>query len=462
MLINGSESILSNITLLSLLVFVLVFGVLLLASCTSCFNSNDDHLPAFDVTDNLQRDIVYQRQSRAINERNEIVMEAQCFLRSRPYVLNKNLLRIGSRENKYYFRIKNSRGKSLMMALAKQDPGSIVDISSQKHKQVMVDILYALDHPFVFPLVDADYNIDNSTFITVRNFIKTGSLKDNIYRTKPEIHHDAKYSKMGRPFSQRKIFLYGRQILEAMNYLIQSGYHGLDIQCSNIYVVDGICMISDIENSFLGLPRFHDRIIKQFCKKNPKNIKRTDFNILCFGAVIYELATGEQMNNISQATTFPLEASPPIKELLDLIFLTGEETKGPVITIEELLEDSIFSTVSLSKKYRDYSPEPITFEGKELALLNSVRNNIRQNIIKSLPRRKRKKKEPEEPLVELDEEPTKAPPPPAQNATGPPPPPNRPPPAASTGRGNLLSSISGFSKGGLNSVETNDRSAPKL
>ena len=65
---------------------------------------------------------------------------------------------------------------------------------------------------------------------------------------------------------------------------------------------------------------------------------------------------------------------------------------------------------------------------------------------------------------------TPTPPPPPQAAPAPPPPPptvatshSRPTsPPTSKGRGALLDSISGFSKGKLKKAETNDRSAPKV
>ena len=63
---------------------------------------------------------------------------------------------------------------------------------------------------------------------------------------------------------------------------------------------------------------------------------------------------------------------------------------------------------------------------------------------------------------------TPTPPPPPQAAPAPPPPPpvtsqSRPSaPPTSKGRGDLLNSISGFSKGKLKKAETNDRSSPKV
>ncbi len=62
-----------------------------------------------------------------------------------------------------------------------------------------------------------------------------------------------------------------------------------------------------------------------------------------------------------------------------------------------------------------------------------------------------------------------APPPPVSPPAPPPAPPpvqqsqeKRPPPSTGQGRGQLLNSISGFSKGKLKKAVTNDRSAPKV
>ena len=55
------------------------------------------------------------------------------------------------------------------------------------------------------------------------------------------------------------------------------------------------------------------------------------------------------------------------------------------------------------------------------------------------------------------------PPPPPSTAPAPPPPaPSSAPPPSSSGRGALLSSITGFQKGGLKKTVTVDKSAPKL
>lgn len=85
-------------------------------------------------------------------------------------------------------------------------------------------MLVEMQHPFILSPTKADF--DDTGFMIVRQFIPAGSLKDMIYEKTPKNTAMMKYSQKTRirKLSINQIKQYGRQVLEALNFLAEKGF----------------------------------------------------------------------------------------------------------------------------------------------------------------------------------------------------------------------------------------------
>ena len=85
-------------------------------------------------------------------------------------------------------------------------------------------VLTELRHPFILTPILAQFT--GKEFIVIREFIESGSLKDAIYGKAPKTNFLVKYgqSSTTRNLSLANIRQYGRQILEAVNFLYEKGF----------------------------------------------------------------------------------------------------------------------------------------------------------------------------------------------------------------------------------------------
>eukprot|EP01127_Copromyxa_protea_P017149 TRINITY_DN518_c0_g1_i2.p1 TRINITY_DN518_c0_g1~~TRINITY_DN518_c0_g1_i2.p1 ORF type:complete len:394 (-),score=121.90 TRINITY_DN518_c0_g1_i2:19-1200(-) len=374
-------------------------------------------------------------------------------------------------------------------------------------KDALRTSLRDLKHPFIQLCTDSDILFDDKQIVTLTLFCNKGSLKDEIYSCEPTNDWEKKYNpKNARKLSTGTIAKYGRQILEALLFLQKSGFPYTHLHTGNVIVKNGTARISQLENGLLNLERQHERLFRQFYKQLPNKFAENDLNVISFGTVLYEMAVGKVLENLSQITEYPSTSAPQIKEILDAIFVEGN--KAP--TIEELCNNAFFN-VSIGQGYQ--RPEPVVFNKQIQQVLKKAHEATSQlfGVFKPAPKVKRTTKRlttpggaasprgsiqapstPSSPTpapapAPVAKAPTPAPvvkaptpTPPAPAATmapppvrtggppppgppppsGGPPPPGPPPPAAATpGKSALLSSITNF-KGGLKKVKTVDKSAP--
>ena len=93
-----------------------------------------------------------------------------------------------------------------------------------KEVKVCLKVLTEIQHPFILSPTKADFN--DSGFMIVRKFVPAGSLKDAIYEKTPKGTAMMKYALKARvrKLSLNQIKQYGRQILEALNFLSEKGF----------------------------------------------------------------------------------------------------------------------------------------------------------------------------------------------------------------------------------------------
>lgn len=95
---------------------------------------------------------------------------------------------------------------------------------SLKEMKACLKVLKDIQHPFILSPISVD--IDDTGLLIVREFVAQGSLKDAIYGKTPKGTALMKYGQAAtmRRLSVSNIRLYGRQILEALNFLSEKGF----------------------------------------------------------------------------------------------------------------------------------------------------------------------------------------------------------------------------------------------
>lgn len=73
--------------------------------------------------------------------------------------------------------------------------------------------------------------------------------------------------------------------------------------------------ISDLENGLLNLERQWERLLRQYAKKYPEPFKSLDPNVFGFSLLLYEMAVGTSLVNLSDLDKYPPNAS---KEVLNV------------------------------------------------------------------------------------------------------------------------------------------------
>ncbi|CAM4784437.1 unnamed protein product [Rotaria magnacalcarata] len=385
-------------------------------------------------------------------------------------------------------------------------------------------LLKSIAHPLIVP-IDEIYANEIGT-LTVYRFYSKGSLKDYLHQTKPT--NGAYWKRYGRKSLSRvcdlnQIKNFGRQILEALNFIYDNGLVYGHLHSGNIlFDLDQALPIKllDITTGIAGVSS------KYRCyMSNLKQIRTLEHcDIYGFGRILYELSTGEECPT-SACMEFPTTVPIPVQHIL-LKILT---TTGELPTILELLDDPFFQTsissnierfqLKLSPKAKEAFEQiartvQVRLEGDQAKIKNVQRRTKLTNHLMSDEEKLKRRKERQakalgqnadsnansqgasknlqrsisvDPLQLSTQKttpmrllttyasvdipsisqassavaPTPPPPPP------PPPPPTSsvaspPPPAAEGDRTQLLNSISDFSLAKLKKAKTNDRSAPKF
>jgi len=390
------------------------------------------------------------------------VISARMYIRGSVYSNLKFLEEIGWRKNKCFFLVDNPHAKGEgKFVMQMSSIGKNCEIFQHPSAtKAFVTLMQSIQHPFIMPSSEVMHQSDRNVVVLFRSYVPKGSLKDFIHRAKPIQPYRRKYSTVsGEPLTESKIALFGRQILEGLDYLKSQKIPYISLSAGNVLVDNGVCRLTDYENAFIDLPPK----IQPIFGANAENV---DPLVISFGYLLYEMAIGFELGApLIDENDIPPKCNSKVKKILMSMFPIGPNCPS----IRDLLALPFFD-VSL---YSEWVPHDIPTDPSIKKLLeNASRIDISLKNMKvdvSSPTSPRSKEKPKTTKSKTKKKSTKntksnIPPPPS----APPPPsgapiPPPPPPSSSTpGRGQLLSSITGFNTKKLKKVKTKDRSVPIL
>lgn len=409
---------------------------------------------------------------------------------------------MGWRLRKKYFLIKNKEQPKERYLLSWVDLGPDKFLSD-RDLQAAMKLLTGLSSPFVVPLVFS--SVSESAALLIRPFSEGGSLRDHIYKVKPRDTYLKKYCnpKKSQGLDLPSIKLFGRQILEGLRLLQDSGLFLGQLHCCNVLLEDGVCRLLDLENGLLGVPSVLRPSFTQLRKINTTE----SIDVFGFGHILYEMAYGRPPDSVP-IDQFPDVPLPAVVSVLQSI-LSTEACKTGLPSVSDLLQAPLFSGVQLQASEKSQFKVPSRLKEAlktakesverrlqdEQRLLHQHRRLTRaQSHHGSEEEKKRRKilarKKSRQSAFENEEDvsvrnnnnsgsgasspptcPSSPTPPPSGFPPPPPPPPppalNSPPPVAppggsSGGRSALLSSIQSFSKVNLKKAQSVDRSQPLI
>ncbi|XP_061687350.1 PX domain-containing protein kinase-like protein isoform X2 [Syngnathoides biaculeatus] len=277
----------------------------------------------------------------AVNYTEIALQQVSMFFRSDPkWEVAEPLQDVGWRIRKKYFLLKNKEQANERYLLSWVDLGPDKFLSD-KDLQSTMKLLTSLSSPYVCPLLFSSTSESSALFI--RPFVEAGSLRDHLCKVKPQENFLKKYGnpKKSQPLELSHIKLYGRQILEGLRLLHDSGLFFGHLHASNVMLDQGLCRLTDVENGVLGVPAALRPTVTRFRKINTSE----SVDVFCFGHLLYELASGRPPASV------PVDSYPhvPYTSVVSVLrsILSTEACKSRMPTVSQLIQTPLFSDVAL-------------------------------------------------------------------------------------------------------------------
>ncbi|XP_028302116.1 PX domain-containing protein kinase-like protein isoform X2 [Gouania willdenowi] len=269
------------------------------------------------------------------------LQQVSMFFRSDPkWEVQEPLRDIGWRIRKKYFLIKNKDVPKEKHLLSWVDLGPDKFLSD-KDLQSAMKLLTSLSNPYLCPLMFS--STSESSALLIRPFNENGSLRDHICKVKPRENYLKKYCnpKKSQGLELQDIKLYGRQILEALKLLHDSGLFFGHLHTTNVIMEDGVCRLTDVENGMLGVPSALRAAFTQFRKINTTE----SVDVFSFGHLLYEMTYGQPPACVP-VDLFPSLPYTAVVSVLQSI-LSTEACKSGMPTVSALIQTPLFSDVRL-------------------------------------------------------------------------------------------------------------------
>ncbi|KAH3820535.1 slowpoke-binding protein-like [Dreissena polymorpha] len=291
---------------------------------------------------NLRQRIEFEKSQKQKALHTNAWLNAQYHLRMHPQFSDlRQLSPLGGRLNKNWFQITQTRyGNQLLMTMVAKPSGMVAPFTV-KWGNTIRDMLELLQHPYIYPLFDIEFMVDQDLVVVKHLQCSRGSLKDLIYQCNYLDPWRTKYKVKKKGLSFSKIRTYGKQILAALIFMEEKGFppHG-HVHAGNVAVDSNCCRLMGCESSLIGEgPRIYPLVQKKI-RRSPKAI-----DIVCFGHLLYEMSVGVELDTAHPEPRHLSQCrNPDIVAILNFIF--PEDKKYP--TLKEVDEHSFFSGVRLS------------------------------------------------------------------------------------------------------------------
>lgn len=254
---------------------------------------------------------------------------------------------IGWRLRKHYFHVR-CRSHSVNNTNNTDDLiATWLDYGPDKHlddrdMHAIFRSLSQCQHPYIQP---TELCLCNDTgALIVRRGAKNGTLRDILCGAKPR---QSFFKKYGCPKGHKKLPLdqiarYGRQILEALNFLHEKGLPYGNLHTGNLSMDEEGRRIRllDIENGVLGVPSFYRPYFVQHRRIN--TLQKID--VYSFGHVLYEMIFGSPLHE-STCDNLPEDCPATLKNIISSI-LSSDACRTGLPTVDGLLSNPFFSSFS--------------------------------------------------------------------------------------------------------------------
>lgn len=175
------------------------------------------------------------------------------------------------------------------------------------------------------PVVDIYYAKDKQGVLVVQPFVSAGSIKDRIHGADPTHPYRKKYKlPSASPLPLADIAKFGRQILQALAALRSKGVLCDHLSTGNVLIDDGNARITDIYIPLLAVDRS-----KASRELTVPLEAKVDVDLLLFGQVLYEMATGMELLSPQPDVAVLELLAPDIREVLELIFFPYDVEPSP-------------------------------------------------------------------------------------------------------------------------------------
>lgn len=482
-------------------IIVAILGLLVAGLCIwlCCCRKRDSYSPEYTRLVNreeypndigLGARISYEVKKKDNKTKSDAWMNAQYYLRMyNCYDQLEHISALGSRPDKQWFKVYHTGlHEPLLMTMVRAPETMPIALNPSTNKLVK-DMLDLLDHPFIFPIHNIEWMIDQNIIVTMYQVGKRGSLKDYIYQCSLYGPWRQKYQEKSRSLNVTQVKVFGKQILMALIHAQSKGFpaHG-HVHTGNIILDGNSCRLMGFESAFIGEEPTILPLIKKKIKHNKKAI-----DVVSFGHMIYEMCVGAALDAAHPDPGHLTRCKDPaVVELLNFIF--PDDRKYP--SLKEIAEHSFFADIDL-QALRAFNFKPILLSNKMKKVVKAIeKGEPFNNKSKSKPNKGvNVSAESQPPAMNASTSvgstnmvssqplggpppppmgppppplgppppPSLGPPPPPPPPMGPPPPPMGPPPPpppTATGRGALLGDIRKGAR--LKKAVTNDRSAPKV
>eukprot|EP00854_Cymbomonas_tetramitiformis_P023888 gene23888-28984_t len=237
-------------------------------------------------------------------------------------------------------------------------PGCTLKLADVEEGNTLATLLRTLKHPFVWPTLAVEFMLEKQRLILVRPFASRGSIRDRIYRSSAKAAYGEKYQQGGgRGLPVAEIGRFGRQVLEAVNYLLSRGLRAAHLHSGNVIIEGGNCYVTElIELELLG------QTLAPSCGLPPE-ASAEQGAVLAFGRLLLEMAFGRRMQPWEQVPA-ELAAGAPRPGVAPAVLDVLRSILGRTVqlsdlpSIQDLLENMLFSSVKLVADVRFITQQP--------------------------------------------------------------------------------------------------------